>query len=197
MCSQEEKSKYCQSGSVRSGQTFCGPGGIHFDDIPATGLHLTIADQGWFPARDLAAGAPFRAQLFLDRRESRVFVEGRITGSLTLECDRCLEPYAHQLDEVFRLDLELAGPQGPAVEEIELDGTDMDTVLLPEPTIDICGLLRQQIFLLMPEKKLCSEMCHGICASCGAARNVEPCGCRQQVTNSPFAELRRKVGSTK
>jgi uncharacterized protein len=47
--------------------------------------------------------------------------------------------------------------------------------------IDLPEIAREQIYLLLPLKPLCREMCAGLCPRCGANRNLETCGCSEDL----------------
>ena len=68
----------------------------------------------------------------------------------------------------------------------------MDMVYLTEPVIDVFEILARQLFLMVPEKNLCSESCKGLCYSCGINLNQETCGCKKKLKSLPFAVLRKE-----
>lgn len=165
---------------------------VVFEEIPPEGLSLRIDDQSWFPHDELVCVEPVWARVFLERREKRVFFEGELRATARLDCDRCLEPFVYRLEETFHIDIEL---HEPAVEEetvLDYDAGDMDVVYVEEPVIDVFQLLRQQVFLLLPFKNLCSEDCPGLCPNCGALLKRGACGCSQEAeasSESPLAVL--------
>ena len=165
---------------------------VSFEEIPEKGLRLTITDQSWFPDRELNRSGPVTADLFLERIGiSRVLARGRIETSITFECDRCLEETTLPLSLDFVTDLEVADKESEAV--VEQDHTcsesEMDVVFIEEPMIDVFHLLEQQMFLSLPQKKLCSENCKGLCSKCGKNLNRDDCRCSQGEKFSPFSAL--------
>jgi uncharacterized protein len=62
-------------------------------------------------------------------------------------------------------------------------------VHLTEPFVDVVDLLRQQVYLSLPVKQICSHDCKGLCPQCGLDLNREACICPQNVQSSPFAVL--------
>lgn len=163
---------------------------VQFTQIPDEGLDLTIRDESWFPSDEISRSGPADARIFLEKRGKRVLLEGAINTTIVLHCDRCLDPFNLPLDVNFRADLELADDfKGTSVQNHVCERNEMDVIFLDEPVIDIFYVLRQQIFLSIPGKKLCSDSCKGLCNRCGANKNREKCGCPQDSGSSPFRIL--------
>jgi len=108
-----------------------------------------------------------------------VHVRGRLAGSVATECGRCLEDY--ELSVVQELDLfYLPRAQGrPQEQEEEVELTDRDVVVgyYDGERIDLGEVLREQIVLGLPLRRLCREDCRGRCLSCGQDRNRTTCSC--------------------
>ena len=60
--------------------------------------------------------------------------------------------------------------------------------------IDLGEMIREQLFLGLPMKRLCSEGCQGLCPSCGVDRNASSCQCvpEDEHVSSPFSKLTLK-----
>ncbi len=151
------------------------------------------------PHRDLPRELeePFHVSLQSHRIGEDVYVEGRVEGTLELECSRCLARYRHSLREPFRIVLEPAGQRQPtdpeAVEALARDGVclgdDLETGWFRGTEIDLGAISMEAIALALPVKPLCREDCAGLCAVCGADRSTNACGCEEVGTDSPFAVL--------
>ena len=148
---------------------------IRFDEIPPTGLVLTIDDPSWFPAHELKHRGPVRATVRLEREGERVTVAGTLEATVLLPCDRCLELCSLPLSGSFRVQLEVADPRDPAVAAAEAEHLcrfdEMDTIELEQPLVELDELLAQQLYLALPLKRLCRESCRGLCPACGADLN--------------------------
>lgn len=163
---------------------------IGFGEIPDNGLRLEIHDETWFPDQEIERQGPVKAGVFLERKGlERVLLSGEIETVALLVCDRCLTDFKADLGGKFRIDLELLPDDRLPAAEHECGATEMDVVYLTKPVLDVFELLAQQLFLMMPSKKLCAEECKGLCRHCGANLNVESCRCRQGTENSPFNVL--------
>jgi uncharacterized protein len=134
-----------------------------------------------------------------------VYLEGVVTGALSLECSRCLVRYRSPLREPFRLVLEPAGARVPPEPEAARDlarlgmclGDELEMGWFQGPEIDLRSLLREVVALAVPVQPLCREDCRGLCPRCGADRNRETCECEAERPASPFAALealRRRPG---
>lgn len=163
--------------------------------IPETGLTVAV-DLGpeWFSRwREEDSGLEFAdaritGQVSLSQHGQDILVRGSLSGQLELACGRCLEPFAAPVAIDFDL-LLVPGPPGASPEEEELSSTDLDLDYYTGEIVDLEGLLREQIILMLPLKPLCDEACKGLCPQCGANLNRETCTCPTETVNSPFALL--------
>ena len=111
--------------------------------------------------------------------DETVHVRGRLAASLGLECGRCLEAFALPVKQ----DLDLfylphrAGVGAEEEDEVELSDRDMVVAYYGEGRLDLGEVLREQLFLAIPMKRVCGEACLGLCPTCGRNRNQTPCSC--------------------
>lgn len=114
-------------------------------------------------------------------------VRGQLDYRQQLQCTRCMERYDEEIECEFDLVAQVEGRAEPG-DEIELDESDLDVVLLTEPSLETEALVVEQIELQLPMKPLCSEECKGLCSQCGGDLNREDCSC-EVATDSRFAGL--------
>ena len=101
-------------------------------------------------------------------------LEGEAVTTLSLVCDRCLEPFTREM----RVPVEALLAESLA----NGDGADSDDILLLEDgEVDLDEVFTTAVVLAMDSKHLCSEDCKGLCPGCGANLNREPCRCRKEV----------------
>ncbi|MGD1996405.1 MAG: DUF177 domain-containing protein [Anaerolineae bacterium] len=93
---------------------------------------------------------------------------GALESEVEVECVRCLEPFC------FAFSGELEDIIGIS----ENSGTPY--FLTDEGWLDVSPLLREQVWLAIPIKPLCSLECQGLCPQCGVNLNREECDCRQE-----------------
>ncbi len=104
-------------------------------------------------------------------------VQGHLSASFEINCDRCLEPVSLPMGDDFDLVYRPAeAEQGP--EEKAITGEDAEVGYYEGSGIELGDVVREQVLLWMPAHVLCSDSCKGICPMCGANRNREACACR-------------------
>jgi uncharacterized protein len=108
-----------------------------------------------------------------------VHVRGTLAARLRVECGRCLEPYEAPVEQnldLFYLPREKERPQDQD-EEVELSDRDVVVGFYDGDQLDLGEVVREQVFLALPLKRLCREDCRGLCPTCGKNRNAGDCGC--------------------
>jgi len=127
--------------------------------------------------------------------EGTVQFRGRLEARLRLHCGRCLEPFAHRLDEDLDLFFMPHASQPDAEEEeqeVELSDRDMVVAYYADDRIDLGEMIREQMLLALPLRRLCREDCAGLCPSCGTNRNTGQCDCQPTETaDERLAPLRK------
>lgn len=119
----------------------------------------------------------------------RILLQGRMKATLLLYCDRCLKEYLRIVDSTLSFICETNGPGRRRMKEVDLTTQDLDIVHLEEAVIDLQEVIRQQLYLSVPHRRLCKEDCRGICSICGADMNCNPCRCSREPVNNPFGVL--------
>jgi uncharacterized protein len=147
------------------------------------------------PLEGLAEAAEIRVRAH--KLGADVFLEGEAEGWLDLACSRCLTRYRAPIRERFRLVLEPAGDRVPADPEGAVALAQHGLYLADElesgwfrgPEIQLDRFVGEILALAVPVQPLCRDDCRGLCARCGADRNVTSCGCAEARPASPFAVL--------
>ena len=145
-----------------------------------------------------ALEAPFRFLSEVYKSGEDVFLAGSFAGAIAVECGRCLRRYRHALSEGFRLVLEPVGERQPpdleAARALERDGMclgdDLELGWYRGPEVGLDAFFTELICLAVPLQPLCNQECKGLCPRCGVDRNLEDCGCEEELRPpSPFAVL--------
>lgn len=113
--------------------------------------------------------APTDAGLYLDLRMDIEFAA---------PCDKCLEDTKGFASE--RTGLQLMKQAADVKEEAELSDDDMGVMYLEGDEIDLHGIIRQEVDLLLPVRMVCGEDCKGLCPVCGENLNTSHCKCIQE-----------------
>lgn len=118
----------------------------------------------------------------------RFYWHGTIEGDVSLPCRRCLGDASAHVSEEAHLIFAEAGTEG--LED------DPDIFLLDDrkAELDLRPALREQWLLHAPGFALCRDDCKGLCPTCGADLNVEPCGCASSAADPRWAGLRKLKG---
>lgn len=116
-------------------------------------------------------------------RGGGVHVQGRLTGTVGLECRRCLADMEQGLD--LPLDLwfgeePMVSPDVGALYPLDSQGDQLD--LKPA--------LREELLLAVPAFPVCRPDCEGICARCGAQHGEKPCQCSARESDLRWDALR-------
>jgi uncharacterized protein len=163
-----------------------------FEEITGRADRYTINDSCWFPDGNEDFSLNASANISVSRRDSEtVLLEGKIEGRCLTGCDRCGEQVTENLHCEFMYLVTTRKEQALELREIECSDEDAITLYLREQEIDVDEILREQTYLALPLRTLCSEDCKGICAGCGVDLNDEDCRCSLDESNSAFAVLKK------
>jgi uncharacterized protein len=134
-----------------------------------------------------------RAHIDVDE-ESTVHVKGHLAVRLGVECGRCLEPITLPLEQDLDLFF-LPHREGQGEEdEVELSERDLVVAYYRGDRLDLGEVVREQLILSVPMKRLCQEGCQGLCLSCGANKNRTRCECVPPAVDPRLAPLKKLLG---
>jgi uncharacterized protein len=123
------------------------------------------------------------------RKGEEVRINGKIKGEAEVLCDRCLAatrlPFEVEFDASF-IPRPLAAARG---ENVELLTEDLMLASYEDGAVDVDELVREQILLALPTRRLCREECKGLCPTCGADLNAAECSCEQGETDPRWSAL--------
>ena len=126
--------------------------------------------------------------IFKDKQQFRLI--GNVKTTLELPCSRCLEPYTLPVDQRFDLRYQ-PHAQNTGEGEREIEEDDLTTAFYENDEIDLGQLMREQFYLALPMKPLCSDDCKGLCPACGANLNRTTCGCDRSWEDPRLAALKQ------
>ena len=118
-----------------------------------------------------------------------VAITGRLTGSVEIDCDRCLEPVEQSID--IDLDLEFI-PIHQVDDEasLELHAADMKRDQIDGSEISLADIAREQILLDLPQQFFCKDDCRGLCEKCGTNLSLKDCDCEDDEIDPRWAALK-------
>jgi len=169
---------------------------IALNSLPSAGLSLTVDDLPvWTaPLREFDVTctvlSPFKADVFLLRQDGGCFVRGRLTGEVSLPCDRCAEEFRAAIDQPFETFEPVPIRHSPDAEP-DADA-DEHVMRLGEsgPEINLAALLWEEFSLSLPVHPLCRSDCAGLCPICGHNLNEGDCVCNLDQGDPRLAALR-------
>ncbi len=177
-----------------------GPQGRHLDTVLALGQVAEAfgAAECGYQVKDEVR---FKADLALTGRTVRF--KGLLKTNLEGSCTRCLGAVELPLERSFELSLRPSEGKGspgmPGQDREELGEGDADgSFRLDEADedvyhgdeLDLWPLLREQLFLSLPDYLICEEDCLGLCQVCGKNLNEKACGCDRDVPDPRLAGLK-------
>ncbi|MEO7142761.1 MAG: DUF177 domain-containing protein [Bryobacteraceae bacterium] len=129
------------------------------------------------------------AMELLENTQDEIRVSGCLEVQMETDCDRCLEPVRIPLGAPFDLYYRLNGSVGGR-DEIAIRTPDSEVGFYEGDGLELNDILREQILLLLPMQRVCSESCKGFCPACGANRNQVDCGCHFQPQDDRWSALK-------
>jgi uncharacterized protein len=116
----------------------------------------------------VADDAPIRGELVLESITEGILASGRLEGSFTLRCARCLRGFQRgfsvDLSELF-----VSHPHQDS-DEYPLD---------PEGYLEPDQMVRDVIGVELPFAPVCRPDCRGLCSRCGGDLNLGECTCAE------------------
>jgi uncharacterized protein len=164
---------------------------VTFAQISAGNTQYSIKDTEWFPAEEFALRQLHHAEIDLLKKDNETIVlKGKMLASVEFFCDRCGEPFDSSLTADFFYIFKTGQDASLHLQEIECSEEDCTTVYLDEPVINIGEILREQVLLATPVRRICNEGCRGLCPGCGENLAQTACRCSPGRSDSPFAVLK-------
>jgi len=134
-------------------------------------------------------------QLSLDveKKDRRFRLAGTADATLELHCSRCDDAFTQPVNAPFDVTY-LPQSANTGDGEREVAEEDLDSGFYEHETIDLGQLVREQFYLALPMKPLCSPTCRGLCPVCGTNRNTGTCSCDAAWEDPRLAPLKDLLG---
>lgn len=113
---------------------------------------------------DVEVVEPVRGVVRVENARQSIVVGGEATTAITLQCARCLEPYAQHLNLELEADAPLTflRPDPEAGNDDDDEADDELAALFDGHMLNVSELVRQAAVLQSPIKPLCSPDCPGL-----------------------------------
>ena len=170
---------------------------VSISKIPVEGLDIDEPVSGEVLAIDpdeLTVASDGRFKGHVERADAgSLHLRGHLNLKTSGPCARCLADTPlvmdQELDLFFLPESELMS-ENDDEEGAELQDRDLVVAFYHGDTLDLVTMVREQVLLAQPMKRLCREDCKGVCPNCGADRNLTQCGCPEKApSDSPFSSL--------
>src|SRR2546423_10846142 len=124
----------------------------------------------------------------LENTGGEIRVQGRFSGTVEADCDCCLASALYPLDNAF--DLFYRPPLDIDADELKIDDQEAEIGFYEGLGLELADVIKEQILLALPLKRICREDCKGICPVCGANRNEIACDCHVKPADDRWAALK-------
>lgn len=104
----------------------------------------------------------------ITKKGTRYIVEGKISGIVTLLCDRCIKEFEYPIYADLYKEFST---------EFNETLQDEDIIQITQSSIDLSDVIVEALYLNRPMKAVCKENCKGICLVCGKDLNEHTCEC--------------------
>lgn len=121
------------------------------------------------------------------RSGRELLFHGSFAGTIEGVCSRCLKSYAFPIEKGFGFVLT---PEPLPAKSKELSRDEMGLSFYRADEVNLLPLIKEQVLLALPIRPLCADSCRGLCLSCGANLNEEPCHCAASPADPRMAVLR-------
>lgn len=132
--------------------------------------------------RDLCGDIHWR--LAIEPRNGLYRLTGAWQGEMRRGCSRCTADFDWHVEGKTERTYQLG------VSKLEESEDDTWEQIPPPGEINLVDVLREDVWLAWKSDVICSDSCKGLCQGCGVNLNNEPCQCKQDDSDHPFAALR-------
>ncbi|MGQ9501655.1 MAG: YceD family protein [Anaerolineae bacterium] len=160
----------------------------------ATGASRSYEVDIPFPELDeqLILVAPLRGHVHFLRVGLGILASGTFSTVVELTCMRCLSefhlPIEFEVEEEFTPTIDIVtGIKVPLPPD-----QDTATLIDEHHILDLTEVIRQDVWLSLPNSPICHPDCKGLCPYCGQNRNLEECNCRAEEIDARWISLLRK-----
>lgn len=128
--------------------------------------------------------SPLEGTFSATRTSEGIYLSGRLTSNIPIECVRCLEemnlPAQLKIDDLFYYPPHTA-PAG-------------EYTVGEDRFLDLAPLVRELSLLEVPMQPICKADCQGLCDHCGQNLNDGACECKVEDIDPRFAALKELLG---
>jgi uncharacterized protein len=133
---------------------------------------------------------PLVGTVSLMRTSQGILATGKLHTRLRTVCRRCLEPCAADVEFALEEEFYPVDQIGEApLDRVLPEDRDEAVSIDGQHILDLSEVVRQGLWLAMPQDALCRPDCGGLCHDCGGNRNLGECQCDQATVDPRWAAL--------
>lgn len=173
---------------------------IDLSHLPLEGLKLerTIHPKAWkIHEPDWESRGDLQFEVLIKGSARKAEVTGKFSAGILAYCHRCLKGIELDLHRNFHLTYLPPDPARFSKEEVELTSEELEVAYVERAHLALHDMIREQVYLAVPMKMLCSADCQGLCTICGANLNQGACACEAEMTDPRWAALKGIVNQKK
>jgi uncharacterized protein len=144
-----------------------------------------------YPPEEINAVSSLTGELMLIKLKDEISVIiSNAEVKVGLKCNRCLKPFVATV-RIPGAEREFLSRKPSMIDDLN----DVFLIDMKDLTIDLGEMVRQEIILHFPFIPVCSNSCKGLCPVCGKNRNLTPCACKAEDTETykPFRGLKKMI----
>lgn len=111
----------------------------------------------------------------------KLFIDVVYNLKVVFQCARCLTDVKKEVKSSFSKQI---------VDSQEYNDEDESLLLLEGKDINLKEIIKEDIYLNLPEHVLCKEACEGLCPICGTNLNEETCDCEKDDIDPRLEKLK-------
>lgn len=143
-------------------------------------MHLVYNEESFYDEGEkIEFLKPITLNCNLSFAEDLINLDGNFTTELRLNCSRCLSDFNKDID----IPIHESFSTNP-------NNEDDEVIFINGDTIDITNIIKNNIIMSLPIKKLCKNDCKGLCQHCGTNFNVSSCNCTKDEIDPRLSKLK-------
>ncbi|OAA94366.1 YceD family protein [Clostridium coskatii] len=151
------------------------------EEVVTKDINVTVEEKGFYDGSEyIKLLEPLKFSGTLSKEGDILLLEGRINTLLELTCSRCLGKFSYAVNVAIT----------ERFTNNNKENKDDEAIFIDSNIIDITEIIENNIILILPIKRLCSENCKGLCQQCGTNLNNSKCQCKSDDIDPRLAKLK-------
>ena len=118
-----------------------------------------------------------------------VLATAEVSGYTASSCARCLDPALIELRTTIEQEYYPVNASLMDIGPFPTEPEDQVFLIDERNFVDLGEAVRQSLTSVIPMAPLCRDDCKGLCSTCSARLDSEPCGCEESIVNPQWSAL--------